>query len=351
MSTSLFVRNVLAAACVGALLYVGWLLRDVVLLAVLAVFVAVALSSPVRALETRLRVPRALAILLVYLALLALLAAIGLLVLPPFVREFEQFLGAIPGYVRELEDSEVIARWDREYGIVTTLEHQANRLPSLVGGALSELETVTVGAVERLVELVAVLAVAFLVLLDAPRMLDFAYRQLGAHEQEGRRIGREAASAVGGYVVGVFAVSLLAALAAFLMMTLLGIPFAVPLAAQMALFAIVPLVGSTVGATVIAFVAVISGGLGTLLAWAAFWVVYQQTETHVINPFVYRRAVDLRPVLVILAVLAGASLLGVLGALLAIPAAATIQLLVREWWRLRHGGGAPAPPDAEPDAT
>lgn len=352
--TSQFVRNVLAGVCIAAVLYVGWLLRDIILLAVLALFVAVALSAPVNALQRRLRLPRAAAILLVYLAVIGVVVLVGLLVIPPFVREFERFLDAVPEYVHDLERSGAIARWDRQYGLLTTLEHQANRLPTLIGGAIGELENVTIGAVKRIVELIAILAVAFLLLLDAPRLLDAIYGQLpAAHEQRARRLAAEAASAVGGYVAGVFSVALLAGLASFVAMTVLGIPFAVPLATQMALFAIVPLVGSTVGATVIAFVAAFAG-VETVIAWVVFWIVYQQTETHVIGPFVYRRTVDMRPVLVILSVLAGASLLGVLGALLAIPAAATIQLLLREWWRVfnaRRAAAAPAPeiaPAAEP---
>jgi predicted PurR-regulated permease PerM len=347
VTASQVARNVLTAALVGALLYVGWLLRDVVLLAILAVFVAVALSAPVKLLQTRLRLPRALAILLVYVALLGALVAVGLLIVPTFVDEFEQLLRALPRYVRELEDSALIARWDRQYGIVTKLEGQANHLPSLLGGALSELESVTVGAIERIVELIAILAVAFLLLLDAPRLMAFVYRQLPPErETQARRLAEQTTAAVGGYVAGVFAVAALAGVVSFVVMTILGIPYAVPLATVMALFAIVPLVGSTIGAAIIAFVAAFSG-LGTVIAWVVFWCVYQQTETHVISPFVYRRAVDMRPVLVILSVLAGATLLGVLGALLAIPAAATIQLLVREWWRERRRGSEPAP-TAEP---
>jgi predicted PurR-regulated permease PerM len=361
-------RNVLTAALIAALLYVGYLLREVLLLVVLAVFVAVALSAPVAYLQERLRVPRAFAILLVYVGVLGVLVAIGLLIVPPFVTEFEHLLRAIPRYVRDLEDSALIARWDREYGLIDKLQSQANHLPSLLGDALDELESVTVGVVERIVELIAVLAVAFLLLLDAPRLMDFVYRQLVPdREDQARRIARQSAAAIGGYVGGVFAVALLAGIVAFLMMSLLGIPYAVPLAAQMALFAIIPLVGSPIGAVVIAFVAAFSGPW-TMIVWIVFWIVYQQLETHVIGPFVYRRAVDMRPVLVILSVLAGATLLGVLGALLAIPAAATIQILLREWWAARRrardaaaavagaaagavAGGASGPPPARPEAA
>lgn len=327
-------RTVLTVAGIAGLIYVCWLLRDVLLLAILAVFLAVALSAPVNFFETRLRMPRALAILVVYALLAGALVLIGLLLLPPLIREFTAFLHAVPGYVRQLQDSGLIERWDEEYGVVAQVESQAKHLPSILGGALSELETVTVTAIERIVELIAILAIAFLLLLDAPRLLGFVYREVAPDETAARRIARETSSAVGGYVAGVFAVAALAGIVSFVVMTILGIPYAVPLAVQMAFFAILPLVGSTIGAFVIGIVAAFQG-VEIVIVWGVFWILYQQTETHVLGPLVYRKAVDMSPALVILSVMAGATLLGVLGALLAIPAAATIQILIREWWRSR----------------
>jgi predicted PurR-regulated permease PerM len=253
----------------------------------------------------------------------------------------------VPGYVRQLQDSGLIERWDKEYGVVAQVESQAKHLPSLVGGALTELETVTVTAIERVVELIAILAIAFLLLLDAPRLLGFVYREVAPDEVAARRIGRETSGAVGGYVAGVFAVAALAGVVSFVVMTVLGVPYAVPLAVQMAFFAILPLVGSSIGALVIGIVAAFQG-VEIVIVWGVFWVLYQQTETHVLGPLVYRKAVDMSPALVILSVMAGATLLGVLGALLAIPAAATIQILIREWWRSRKPV-EPAPPVPAPE--
>lgn len=349
MTAAQTARNVLAATAVLAALYVLWLVRDVVLLAVLALFVAVALSGPVGFVERVLRLPRAGAIALVYVALLAALAGIGLVVVPPLVDEIESFARHVPSYVRELQDSETVRRWDEEYGLVGKLESQAGRLPDLLSTAASELETVTIGAFERIAELIAILAVAFLLLLDAPRTLAWVYRRFTPeHEDQARRLAAQAAQAVGGYCAGVFAVASLAGLVSFVVMEALGIPFSVPLAVLMAFFALLPLVGSAVGALIIAVVAAFEGP-GTAIAWLAFFAVYQQLETHVLGPFVYRRTVAMRPVLVIVSVLAGASLLGILGALLAIPAAATIQIVVQEWWRARHPDERARPPVPQPE--
>ncbi len=348
MSVTQTARTVLVAAAVAGALYVLWLLRDVVLLAVLAAFVATALSAPVAFLQRLTGLPRAAAILVVYLLLLGLLALLGLVIVPPLVDQIEEFVRRVPGYVRDVEDNATLARWDEQYGLLSKLESQAGKLPSLLSAAANDLETVTVGVFERIAELIAIMAVAFLLLLDAPRLFSLFYAQLPPErEAVARRLVGQATSAIGGYVAGAFAVGGLAGFAAFVAMEILGIPFAIPLAVQMAFFALIPLVGSAIGAIVIALVAAFEGP-GTAIAFIVYFVVYQQLETHVLGPFVYRRTVAMRPVLVILSVFAGAALLGILGALLAIPAAATIQIALQEWWRLRHPEPAPAAPTGPP---
>ena len=338
-------RTVLTVALVVGLLYVLWLLRDVVLLAVLAVFVAAALSGPVALVQRLTNVPRALAILIVYLLAIGLVVVIGLIVIPPLVDEIEQFVRHVPHYIDEIRNDSVLQRWDEKYGIVAKLEGEANKLPSILSGAASDLESVTIGAAESLAKTIAVLAIAFLLLLDAPRLFGLMYdRMPPARAEQAKRLTAQASSAIGGYVAGAFAVAALAGLAAFVAMEVLGIPFAVPLAVVMAFFALIPLVGSAIGAVIIAIVALFEGP-GTAIAFVVYFIVYQQIETHVLGPFVYKRTVQMRPIIVILSVFAGASLLGILGALLAIPAAATIQIALQEWWRMTH----PYPPDAPPE--
>jgi predicted PurR-regulated permease PerM len=119
-------------------------------------------------------------------------------------------------------------------------------------------------------------------------------------------------------------------------MRILGIPFAGPLAVLVALFDLIPLVGSTIAGAVIAVVAAVVGFPGKLIAWVIFLVVYQQFENNVLQPVIYRRTVAIHPLIVIIAILIGGSLLGVLGALLAIPIAASVQIAVKEWWQYRH---------------
>jgi predicted PurR-regulated permease PerM len=347
VSPSQTARTVLVTAAIVGVIYVMYLLRDVVLLGLLAVFVAAALSAPVAFVQKTLHAPRALAILIVYLGMFAILALLGLVIVPPLVDQVIEFAHHVPTYVHDAEDNATLAKWDQQYGVLQKLEGQAGKLPSLLSDAANDLETVTVGVFERIAKLIAILAIAFLLLLDAPRLLNLFYARLTPERRESaQRLATQSSKAIGGYVAGAFAVALLAGFVSFWVMEILGIPFAIPLAVQMAFFALIPLVGSAIGAAVIVIVAAFEGP-GTALGFLAFFVVYQQIETHVLGPFVYKRTVQMRPVLVILVVFAGATLLGILGALLAIPAAATIQIGLQEWWRVSH----PTPETAIATAT
>ncbi|MEA2496866.1 MAG: hypothetical protein QOJ29_4777, partial [Thermoleophilaceae bacterium] len=165
----------------------------------------------------------------------------------------------------------------------------------------------------------------------------FAFRELGPERgPRMEKIGEDVYRAVGGYVAGNLLISVIAGLLSYVVMLILGIPFAVPLAVLVAFLDLIPLVGSTIAGGIIAIVAAVVGFPGKLIAWVIFLVVYQQVENNVIQPIVYRRTVAIHPLIVIVAVLIGGSLLGVLGALLSIPVAATVQIVIKEWWQYRR---------------
>jgi predicted PurR-regulated permease PerM len=113
------------------------------------------------------------------------------------------------------------------------------------------------------------------------------------------------------------------------------VPFAVPLAVLMAFFDLIPLVGSTIGGVLVALVTLFADFPGDTIIWVAFVIIYQQFENSVLQPLVYRRAVNLHPLAVITAILIGSNLLGVLGALVAIPIAAALQIMAKDLWANR----------------
>jgi predicted PurR-regulated permease PerM len=126
----------------------------------------------------------------------------------------------------------------------------------------------------------------------------------------------------------------------FVTLRILGVPFATPLAILFGFFDLIPLVGATLGGILVGIVVAFTHFPVGLIVWAAVLILYQQIENNLIQPYVYGRAVQLHPLIVIVAILIGASLLGVLGALVAIPAAAAVQAVVRDYWRFWQGDEA-----------
>jgi len=262
---------------------------------------------------------------------------LGLLVVPPIVTGVNNFVGNVPHYVDDLRKSKTFRKYDDKYKITKKLNEQAKTLPTHLSDAVSGLRSVTVGVFGVIIQLVTILVMAFFLLLDGKRILRFALEQLGPeHGERFWRISQDVYQAVGGFVAGNVFISVIAGLGAYIVMMLLDIPFAVPLAVLVAFFDLIPLVGSTIAGAVVAVVAAVVGFPTKLIIWVVYLVLYQQFENNVIQPVVYRRTVAIHPLVVIVAVLIGGSLLGVLGALLAIPIAATVQILVREWWQYRQ---------------
>ena len=151
-----------------------------------------------------------------------------------------------------------------------------------------------------------------------------------------RRATDRIASAVGSYVGGALAQATVAGAAAFLMLVILGVPSPLPLAVIIALLDLIPLVGATLGAVLVGVVTLFVDFPTTTIIWAIFAIVYQQFENYVVQPRIQSRAVQLDPFIVVIAAIFGGTLLGVIGALLAIPSAAAIQIAVREYWDYRR---------------
>ncbi len=351
MSGRSIAKTILVAAGVIAALYFLYVIRQVIGLTFIAIFLAVALGPAVDFFH-RVRVPRAAAILSVFLLIFAGVFLIGLLVVPPVVDEVDEFVTDVPRYIDQIRDSPTLRRYDDRYGITEQLATQAETLPRRLGDAAGALQNVTVGVFSAIFQLVTVLVMTFFLLLDGKRAVAFFYREVGPErEQRLRTIADHVYGAVGGYVTGAFSIAFIAGVSSYVMLLALGVPFAVPLAVLMAFFVLIPLVGATIGGAVVAVVAGVDNFPTGLIAWVVFLVVYQQIENNVLQPFVYRRTLALHPLLVIVAVLVGASLLGILGALLAIPAAATVQILVKDYYHFRRNPLAKVGPDQTEPTT
>lgn len=331
-STRSVVRIVLTVTATVGFIYLLYLARSTLLLVFIAIFLAVALG-PAVGFFRKLRVPRGLSILIVYVLITASIFGVGLLIVPPIVNQVDQLSKDIPGYLSNLRDNKQFRKYDDKYHISKKLNEQAKKLPSHLGDAAGALESITVGVFGAIVQLVTVLTMTFFLLLDGERIAGFLLRIRGPEREERyRRIAGEIYRSTAGYVAGNLLISMVAGVSTYLVLSLLGVPFAVPLAVLMAFLDLIPLVGATLGGITIAIVTLFNNFPTSTIVWVIAFIVYQQLENNVIQPIVYRRTVNVAPLVVIVAILIGGSLLGILGALVAIPIAATIQIIVRELW-------------------
>jgi predicted PurR-regulated permease PerM len=294
--------------------------------------------------------PRWLAILLVYVAVFALFVFLILQVVPPIIREFENLGAKVPGYVHDFRQwanqNEQFQDLNHKYDITRTLSDQASTIPSKLGGAASDIQSVTVSILEHLLAAITILALTFFLLLDGRQQSE---RMLARMQPDTATRWRRIGSRIAGVVKAYVSVNLLLAISAgvftWLVLELLGVDLAVTMGVIVGFLDLVPLVGFTVGGFFVAIVAAFHGFPTALIAWLVLFLIYQQVQDRVIQPLLYKSAVQVHPAVAIFAILVGGELAGILGALLAIPTAATIGVLIDEAlrWRRETGDDAEAP--------
>jgi predicted PurR-regulated permease PerM len=332
-------RTVLIVVSVVLTIYVIYLLRKPLSWIVIAGFLAIAVSGPVAVLQKH--IPRGAAIALVYLILVAVPLSIAAVLIPEVVGQGEDLVNKAPEYAQDATDfvnkNDTLKNLNDKYNITDELQNQAKELPSKIGDAASVLKDIGVGIVSSIFAGVTILVLSIFMVSSAPRWRE---RMLSAQPPErAERLGRaldHIGTAVGNYVGGVLLQATLAAVCAFIVLTILGAPFAGALALVIFFFDLIPVVGATIAAVIVGIVMLFVNFPIALIIWVIYAIVYQQVENYVIQPQIQRRATAIEPFVVLVAVLFGATLFGIPGAILAIPTAASLQIAVREYTLYRR---------------
>jgi predicted PurR-regulated permease PerM len=301
--------------------------RSVLILIGLALFIAAGLD-PVVTWLTNHKWPRWAAVLAVILGAVAIGAGFLAAAVPPLAAQATALVHAMPHYMHELQDhNSDLGKLNDKYHIqqrVSTL--LSSRGSDLIGGVLGAGELVLTAASSIL--LVLVLSVYFLASLPKTKL--FAYR-LVPHSRRSRviLIGDEVLARVGGYMLGNVLTSLIAGLGTFFWMLAWGIPYPVLLGLLVALLDLIPVIGSTVGGAIVTLVA-LTVSVPVAIATLAFYIGYRLAEDYLIVPRVMGRTVQIPAIVSMISVLVGGVLLGIIGALIAIPVAASIRLVLQE---------------------
>ena len=349
-------RTVLTAVLVVLSLYVLYLLRKPIGWLLIATFLAIALSGPVNLLSRSMK--RGFAIAIVYLGLLLVPVGIGAIVVPPIVGGANDLAENAPAYADDVtdfvNDNKTLRDVNDDYDVTEKLEEEAGKLPTKIGDAAGVLRDVGVGLVNSVFALVTILILTAFILGGGRDWLRFGLRFVPEDRAKRLqsvfdRVGR----AVGNYVAGALAQATIAAVTAYIVLSILGVPFAAPLALIIFFLDLIPLIGATIGAVLVGVVTLFEDFPTATVIWTVYSILYQQIENNLIQPQIQKRAVEINPFLVIVSVLFGSALLGVLGALVAVPVAAAIQIALREY--LDYKGIRPRPkadddPPREPEA-
>ncbi|HLU65842.1 MAG TPA: AI-2E family transporter [Kofleriaceae bacterium] len=300
---------------------------NVLVLIFVAGFLAVGLNPAVVRLQ-RWGLPRGWAVASVVIGTLLMLCGGIVALVPPLVRQIDAFLEGLPGYLDALSRNEFIRDLDERYAIIESAKSVVTpgNLAKAVGGLLDGIGLVF----GTLFNVLTVLLLTVYFLAAFERIKSGAYRFVPASRRDrARAIGDEILAKVGAYMAGALLIALLAGASSFVFLLVAGVAYPAALAVVVAVFDLIPQVGATLGSLVVILVAfVTSAPLG--IAALVFFVLYQQLENWVIYPRVMSRAVRVTDLAAIISALLGAALLGVIGALIAIPASAAVQLVVRE---------------------
>lgn len=348
-TTRAVVRVVLVIVAVLALLWLAWVSRGVLIWVAVGAFLATAINPLVNLLQHRLRLRRSAAIGLVYLAGLGVAAGAVFMFVPPLIDAGQQLGEEVPTYVSQLQESELVQDLDREYNLLERLEEEVTNGLEGMAGPDTAVE-IAQRVVNGLVALISIAVIAFLLSLYGARVREWAIGQAtGENRARLERVADRMYRVVSGYVVGVLLVAVTGGIAAYVFLSVAGVPFALLLAFWAGLASLIPLVGATIGGIPYILVAFFQGWpIG--VAAIVFLIVYQQIENNVFQPVIHRFTVRLNPLWIILAVLIGSQVLGLVGALVAIPVAGIVQVLIQEWWSWRQGDPVePVPPPGIPE--
>lgn len=328
-------RSILAG--LGILLGVAAVIMFVVLaqaaltLVAISLFLALALNPAVEYFVSK-GLKRGSAVGAVFALAIVLLAVVGLVLIPPLVEQVGNFVDGLPKLVSDITKAKgPLGFLERDYQVVERVkELTAAKGGGGLAGQAGPVLSVVEGAASTVFGFLVIAFLTLFMLLEGPTWRHWVAELLPERNRTRvERIGAGTYRAVGGFVLGNLAASLLAGVVATVILLVTGVPYAIPLGLFVFFVELVPYLGPLVASIVMA-AAALSQGVVTAIVVTALIVVYHAIEGHSLRPMIYGRALKLSPLAVLIAILIGAELAGILGVLVAIPIAGAIKVILAE---------------------
>lgn len=333
------IRTVVTVIAAVFSIYLIYLLRTPLIWLVIAMFVAIAVSGPVNLLTRH--IPRVASIGVVYTAIILIPIALGAALLPPLVSSTVDLVDDLPAYINDFQDTlqkdKRFQKVDENFDIQQQLTDLQKNLAGRIGDAAGALSAIGEWVINSIFGAFTIFILSIFMVARGRGWIEALVRRRpgpegAALERAFERIGDSVSRYIGGALLQAF----IAGLAAFIVLSILGVPSPLVLAVIVAVFDVIPMVGSTIAGVLVGVVTLFATFPLDTIVWAIFVIAYQQFENYVIQPRIQSEAVNLEPFVVLIAVLFGGTLMGVVGAILAIPIAATILIAFQEWGEFKR---------------
>jgi predicted PurR-regulated permease PerM len=322
-------------AVVAVVLFVMRTLVAITLTAA-ALMIAVALDHVVAQLVKR-GVRRWLAVGAVTLAAMVLLAGFFLVLFPPVIGQTKQLVANWPQLHARLEKTKIYVELLRLFGQEANLKTLVQRLPELVSGSAGSVMAILGGMLNAVAGAITIFFLAVFMLIFGGRVVDAMLAESTPERRDRyQEVVLKIYNLIGGYLSGLFLICGINATAASIFMAIVGVPFFLPLGMASGFSSLVPYAGPVVMGTLITGLAAITGGPWKGLACAIYFVLYGQLEGNVLGPLVFRRTVHVNPLVVLLSIVFFSEIAGLVGAVMAVPVAAALQVVLREVLRIRR---------------
>ena len=307
-------------------------LTQVITLLIAAFFLTLALNPLVESL-TRRGLRRAMSVTIVFIGLIGVFTALGFVVVPPVAQQGGLLADNAPKYLADLLSNRFIQDFDSQYHVIARFQAEfqkliadGNFMSGVFGGVLGAGKALASG----FFSILTVLVLTLYFLSSLPKVKQAAYGMVPASRRPRFvSLSEEIMRRVGGYAIGQVAVATINAILSWVMMSIVGIRYAAVLAVAVGFLGLLPMVGASLGAAVVALVAFFDDPKKAAIA-LTYYLVYQQLENYVVAPRIMQRTISVPGAITVVAALAGGTLLGILGALLAIPVAAGLLLIYEE---------------------
>lgn len=345
--TAHYAKATLGVALMAGLIYAAYVARSVLILVLISMVLSVGMDPGVRYLERRFKLSRSQATAVILFGLLGFLVLFLALVIPPIAHEVQEFARRVPAYIEQLQASGgLLGELETRFNIGEQLEKLADNAPDIAQSSLATVMGVTGAIASGLFNGVTILVLVVYFTSSLPSIENGIASLIAPDKRDDfRGLMDKATEKIGGYAAGQATVSLIAGVVSFFAFLVIGLPFPAALAMWVAFTALIPQVGALLGAALCVLVASFVG-ISTAIITAVFIFVYQQIENYLISPRIMKKAVDLSPAAVILSILIGGSILGFVGALLALPITAAGKVVIRDM--LMRNRVEPAPTKSAP---